>query len=178
MPELPREEKWMLLALKEAEAGITEGERPVGAVILNDATGMVRARAPQQTRTLEDPTAHAAMIALTQLAGSVSDGMTGEDPPLQHDHTDEESLTMVLTQEPCVMCAGAILLHPSIRTLIYGAPKREFGACGTAVDVFGRVPVGKSITVLGGVLHDPCRMLLERHSTESGNSPSLGGTPR
>lgn len=163
VPDLPPEERWMLQALKEAEAAMAEAETPVGAVIVTDSDGYVRARAHHQTRALNDPTAHAAMIALTQLVESDAEtiGMPPEAGPAPK---VPGPMTIVLTQEPCVMCAGAILLHSAIHRVIYGVPKRTLGACGTAVDVFTRVKTGRTVQVVGGVLLEPCRLLLERHS--------------
>ncbi len=168
MLEWPRLVRWMLSALKEAEAARAEEETPVGVIVVNERTGSTVARAHHQTRRLRDATAHAAMIAMTQLAAWR--GEVGEDEVFDafesfeahHEHKPDDPFAVVLTQEPCVMCAGAILLQPRVRRILYGARNPELGACGTVVDVFGNLRNGRSIEVVGGLLLAECNALWKR----------------
>jgi len=165
-------ERWMRAALKEAESAFEEGETPVGAVIADLATGQLLARAHGQTRALNDPTAHALMIALSQLSGGEvpADEMgfmdldeaaaLGEMEPATP--SAERQLAAVLTHEPCAMCAGALLLIPGMRHVVIGAPQKHSGALGSACDLTKLIPDARGIMVLRGVLEAECQALLVR----------------
>ncbi|HPE18485.1 MAG TPA: nucleoside deaminase [Tenuifilaceae bacterium] len=104
--------KFMREALKEAEFALNKGEVPVGAVVVCNNT--VVARAHNLTETLNDPTAHAEMQAITSAFSYLGGKYLNE-------------CTLYVTLEPCVMCAGA-LFWSQLGTLVYGAddPKRGF----------------------------------------------------
>ena len=87
-------------ALKEAQQALTSRDRPVGSVIVHQ--GQVIARAHHQVRLLKDPTAHAAIIAITQAANALKSDVLPET-------------IIYVTQEPCTMCVGAILLSNASR---------------------------------------------------------------
>lgn len=113
------DEYFMQQALKEAEAAYSEGEIPVGAVIVS--RGQILARTHNQTEALHDVTAHAEMLAFTAAA----------------DHLGSKYLpecTLYVTLEPCVMCAGAAGWS-QIGRIVYGAsdPKRGFERLGRAM---------------------------------------------
>jgi tRNA(adenine34) deaminase len=155
------EEQWMALALKEAEAALAEGEEPVGAIVLDPETGRVVARAHHQAVALRDPTAHAVMVALTQLAGPLEEeGLEG--PGLAEPC---RALVLVTSREPCLMCAGAILLHEQVRRVIYGAACPGLGAFRSSLNVLAAAPAGRSLEIAGGVLDMRCAELLRRHAT-------------
>jgi len=133
----------MTEALKEAQRAYEEEEVPVGAVITHGSK--IIARAHNQVRRLKDPTAHAEMIAITQ-AG---------------DYLGYERLNgcrMYVTIEPCIMCAGAIILS-RIDSLIYGAADNNLGAFGSALDIRKSFPI--SLEVKSGVLRQECRDLIQ-----------------
>src|SRR5512140_1418442 len=99
------DERFMQMALAEARAALDHEDVPIGAVIVRD--GVVIARAHNQRELLKDPTAHAEVIALTQASSALGAWrLTG--------------CTMYVTLEPCVMCAGALVLSRLTR-LVYGA---------------------------------------------------------
>lgn len=158
------EERWMTLALKEAEAALDEGEEPVGAVILDASIGAVLGRAHHQTLALNDPTAHALMIALTQLSAVPEEDALDPETlrPRVVSHRDRE-LIVVTTQEPCLMCSGALLLHAGIQRLVYGAADERLGACGSHGNLLAKYGAGRSLLVQGGILEGLCRDLLKRH---------------
>ncbi len=112
----------MALALLEAQAAAALGEVPVGAVILDPATGAVAARAGNRTRTLNDPTAHAEMLAIrTACAALGAERLAGLD--------------IYVTLEPCPMCAGAISAA-RLRRLYYGAADTKSGGVAQGARVF------------------------------------------
>lgn len=106
------DEKWMRLALAEAEQAKSEGEVPVGAVVV--CNGRIIGRGHNMTERLNDVTAHAEMLAITAAAQTLG----GKYLP---------DCTLYVTVEPCAMCAGAIGWS-QIRRLVYGTsdPKRGF----------------------------------------------------
>jgi tRNA(adenine34) deaminase len=109
-----RPEDYLDLALKEATKALEAGEVPVGAVIVDLPTGQVIAKAHNQRELLQDPTAHAEILAITQAAA----------------HYGSWRLTdaaLYVTLEPCVMCAGAIVLS-RIPKVFYGADDPKAGA--------------------------------------------------
>ncbi len=119
----PDDNKYMDMALREAQRAADAGEVPTGCVIVHTAEDHVRptviARAHNQVETLKDPTAHAEMIAITQAAATLGDWRLT--------HT-----TLYVTKEPCAMCAGAIVLA-RIPRLVFGVADAKRGG---AVSVF------------------------------------------
>jgi tRNA(adenine34) deaminase len=140
---LARFEPAMRAALAEAAAA---GEDvPVGAVVLDDS-GAVIARGRNQRETLADPVAHAEIVAI-RAAGQHRGSWRLAD------------CTLVVTLEPCTMCAGA-LLAARIPRLVFGAADPRAGAAGSVWDVLHDPRLGPPVEVLGGVLADECTMLL------------------
>ena len=140
----------MRLALAEAVAARPEQEReqddvPVGAVILDEA-GTVLARARNRREADRDPTAHAEILAIRQAARAVDSWrLTG--------------LTLVVTLEPCTMCAGAVTVARLAR-LVYGAEDPKAGAAGSLWDVVRDRRLNHRPEVIGGVLADECGAVL------------------
>ena len=133
-------------ALKEAEQALASREKPVGVVVVH--AERVIARAHHQTKTLRDPTAHAAVIAITQAASA-----------LKAEQLDDTAI--YVTQEPCCMCVGAILLS-GIRRLIIGAQDVKQGACGSAIDLPSNERLNRKLTVAKGVLAPECLAILRK----------------
>ena len=139
----------MRLAL-ELAAGTGDGtgaeqDVPVGAVVLTP-DGTVTGRGQNQCLAAADPTAHAEIVAIRQAARTAGSWRLD-------DHT------LVVTLEPCTMCAGA-LRSARIRRLIYGADDPRAGAAGSLWDVVRDRRLGPPVEVLGGVLAEPCGKLL------------------
>ncbi|MGH3095433.1 MAG: tRNA adenosine(34) deaminase TadA [Streptosporangiales bacterium] len=130
-------EPLMRLALDEAAAAGASGEVPVGAVLV-DAGGELLATARNARETRQDPTAHAEMEALR--AACVQTGSWRLD-----------GCTLVVTLEPCAMCAGA-LVQARLATLVYGADDPKAGAVGSLWDVARDPRLPHRLEVLGGVL--------------------------
>jgi len=135
---------WMRRALDQARQAFEEGEVPVGAVIVHQ--DRVIAEAHNQREALNDPTAHAEMIALTQAAGSLGSWRLLD-------------CTLYVTLEPCPMCAGAIV-QARLPVVIYGAADPKAGACETLYRITTDPRLNHQALVLGGVLADECRSLL------------------
>jgi len=134
-------------AMREAIAAAASAgaDVPVGAVVL-DAAGAVIARGRNQREADADPTAHAEVIALR--AAGLARGTWRLD-----------GCTLVVTLEPCTMCAGALLVGRVAR-LVYGARDARAGAAGSVWDVLHDPRLGPPVEVLGGVLADECAALL------------------
>jgi tRNA(adenine34) deaminase len=128
-----------------AEAAAAGEDVPVGAVVLDD-TGAVIARGRNQREILADPVAHAEIVAI-RAAGEHRGSWRLAD------------CTLVVTLEPCTMCAGA-LLAARIPRLVFGAADPRAGAAGSAWDVLHDPRLGPPVEVLGGVLADECAALL------------------
>jgi tRNA(adenine34) deaminase len=138
-------ERGMRLALDEARAAFDEGEVPVGAVILHE--GRVIAAAHNQRETLNDPTAHAEMVAITQAAEQLGSWRLLD-------------CILYVTLEPCPMCAGAIV-QARLPTVIYGTTDPKAGACHTLYQITQDPRLNHQAVVLGGVLKEECRMILQ-----------------
>jgi tRNA(adenine34) deaminase len=141
----------MRLALAEAVAagqeviGTGPDDVPVGAVILDEA-GTILARARNQREAGRDPTAHAEIVAIRRAAAVLGRWrLTG--------------LTLVVTLEPCTMCAGAVTLARLAR-LVYGAEDAKAGAVGSLWDVVRDRRLNHRPEVIGGVLADECGAVL------------------
>jgi tRNA(adenine34) deaminase len=135
---------YMSEALKEAKKAFGTDEVPVGAVMVNE--GKIIGRAHNQIRLLKDPTAHAEMIAITQAASYL-----GNERLLD--------TTMYVTIEPCVMCAGALVLA-RVKRLVFGAADPKTGAFGSVTDINETHP-NHRVNVTRGVLEEECSSLLK-----------------
>ena len=128
----------MRIALEEAQAAAAQGETPVGAVIADPATGEVIARAGNGPIGAHDPTAHAEILALREAARKLGNyRLTG--------------LTLVVTLEPCAMCAGAIS-HARIGRLVFGAEDPKGGAVVHGPRFFDQPTCHWRPQVTGGML--------------------------
>ena len=133
------DERFMQMAIKEAETALAQGEIPIGAVIVSQ--GRIIARAHNQTETLHDVTAHAEMLAITAAA----DALGGKYLP---------DCTIYVTVEPCVMCAGA-LGWAQIGRIVYGVGEEKRG-----YQRFAPRALHPKATVTTGILEDECKTLM------------------
>ena len=138
-------DEWMRQALEVAASAASSGDVPVGAVLV-DPDGTVVARAANERERAGDPTAHAELLALRAGAARV--------PGWRLD-----GHTLVVTLEPCTMCAGALVLARVAR-LVYGAADPKAGAVGSLWDVVRDRRLNWRPEVVGGVLADECATLL------------------
>jgi len=135
---------FMKEALKMARKGLRYGEVPVGAVIVSE--GRIIARAHNLTRTLKDPTAHAELIAIRRAAEAVGDWrLTG--------------CTLFCTIEPCIQCAGAILLS-RIERLVFGCLDPKMGAVASLFTLCSDERLNHQVALSGGVLKEESARLI------------------
>ena len=135
----------MQLALAEAQAAALAGEVPVGAVVL--CGGDVVARAQNRMVRDGDATAHAELLVLREAARVRGDARLME-------------CTLVVTLEPCAMCAGAIVLA-RVGTLVFGAWDDKAGMCGSVGDVVRHPKLNHRPQVRGGVGEAECAAVLQ-----------------
>jgi tRNA(adenine34) deaminase len=139
----PAMEEAMRLALREARRAA--GDVPVGAVVLDPSGQLVGAGRNERERT-GDPTAHAEIVALRQAAARLGEWrLTG--------------CTLVVTLEPCTMCAGAAVLA-RVDRIVYGAIDPKAGAVGSLWDVVRDRRLNHRPEVVGGILADECGSIL------------------
>jgi tRNA(adenine34) deaminase len=141
----------MRAALAEAAAAARTADVPVGAVVL-DAHGEVVARARNRREADGDPTAHAEIVAIRAAARAVGSWRL-------------DGLTLVVTLEPCTMCAGAITVARLSR-LVYGAADPRAGAVGSLWDVVRDQRLTPVPEVIGGVLADECLKIIRTFFAE------------
>jgi len=123
----------------------TTSDVPVGAIVIApDET--VAGRGQNQCLASGDPTAHAEIVAIRQAAKALQSWRL-------------DGCTLIVTLEPCTMCAGA-LLNARIRRLVYGAADPRAGAAGSLWDVVRDRRLGPPVEVIGGVLAEQCGALL------------------
>ncbi len=145
-----RQAALMAEALAEAQRAAAEGEVPVGALVLarrTDGTDdLIVAAAHNRPIGLNDPTAHAEMLALRQAAAALGTYRL-------------EGAALFVTLEPCVMCVGA-MIHARIAELYFGARDEKAGALGSVYDIGRDGRLNHRIEVYGGLMEPECAALL------------------
>jgi tRNA(Arg) A34 adenosine deaminase TadA len=143
---------YMAQALAEARAAADRGEVPVGAVVVDGATGAVLASAGNRTEELNDPTAHAEVLALRIAAAQA------QSPRLP-------DCDLYVTLEPCAMCAAAIGFA-RIRRLYFGAEDAKGGGVIHGARVFAQATCHHRPEIMGGIGETEAAMLLKRFFKE------------
>ena len=133
-------------ALDEASLALASDDVPIGAVVV-DPEGNIVGSAHNQREADRDPTAHAEMLALRQAAATVGSWRL-------------DGCTLVVTLEPCTMCAGALMLA-RVDRLVFGAWNEEMGAAGTLWDVVRDRRLNHRPEVISGVREAECGALLQ-----------------
>jgi tRNA(adenine34) deaminase len=144
-PRHPFHVEHMTMALDEAVTAAAEDEVPVGAVIVSFTRGVL-GRAHNQREQLQDPTAHAEMIAITHAAQAVGSWRL-------------DGCALYVTLEPCPMCAGAVV-QARLPLVVYGCTDPKAGACDTLYRIPTDVRLNHRAQVVGGVLADRCAAVL------------------
>ncbi len=135
----------MLEAIALARGAAADGEVPVGAVAVHD--GVVVGRGTNRREAARDPTAHAELLAIQEAARTLGRWrLTG--------------VTLVVTLEPCAMCAGAMVLG-RIDRLVYGAPDPKAGAAGSLMNLCADPRLNHRMEVVAGVRGAECGALLQ-----------------
>jgi tRNA(adenine34) deaminase len=135
----------MRLAIEEARRALLHDDVPVGAVIVGP-DGEVLGTGHNERELLQDPSAHAEMLAIRAAAQQVGSWRLLDT-------------TLYVTLEPCAMCAGAIVLA-RIPTVVYGTADPKAGAAGSVLDILAEPRLNHRPAVLGGVLQPECARLL------------------
>ena len=154
MIEPPGDEYFMREALRQALKAGKADEVPVGAVIVR--AGKIIARAHNQVELLQDATAHAEMLALTQAEAAVGDWRLVD-------------CDLYVTKEPCAMCAGA-LVHTRVRRVIFGCADPAAGAAGSVINLLQMPTLNHRCDIAAGVLQDECAGILQVFFRERRNS--------
>ncbi|MEX2533212.1 MAG: tRNA adenosine(34) deaminase TadA [Nitriliruptoraceae bacterium] len=141
----PDDAHFMQLALAEARTAARNGDVPVGAVIV-DANLSVLACASNRREQDNDPTAHAELLALRDAAQTKNSWRL-------------DGCTMYVTLEPCVMCAGALVLA-RLDTVVFAADDPKAGACGALYDIVRDPALNHQLTVRRGVCANEANALL------------------
>lgn len=142
-------EQIMAAALAEAERAASEGEVPVGCVIVRD--GEIIASAHNRCEADHDPTAHAEILAIQKACEKLGGWRL-------------EECEIYVNLEPCPMCAGAIM-NSRISTVVYGLRDERMGACGGVINLFAE-NFGRRVKLYGGVCRDESAELLKTFFTE------------
>lgn len=136
--------RYMQYALREAEKAFEAGETPVGCVIVHE--GQIIGKAHNQRETLQDPTAHAEILAITQAAAHFKSWRL-------------ENARLYVTLEPCPMCAGAIILA-RVAHVYFGAYDPKAGACGTLMNLLTDSRFNHQPELTPGLMADECGAIL------------------
>ncbi|MFE7631164.1 tRNA adenosine(34) deaminase TadA [Kocuria sp. NPDC057446] len=140
-----RAEQWMRLALTEARSALETEDVPIGAVVVGP-DGTVVGRGRNRREADGDPTAHAEILALRDAARALGSWRL-------------DGCTLVVTLEPCAMCAGGVVLA-RVPRVVLGAWDDKAGAAGSVLDVLRERRLNHWVEVTGGVLAEECSRLL------------------
>jgi len=139
------DEFFMKEALKQAQKAYDEDEVPIGAVAVYK--NQIIGRGHNQTERLQDPTAHAEIIAITAAANALSSWRL-------------KDVDIYTTVEPCIMCAGALVLA-RVRRIIFGTRDEKFGGCGSVFDIVNEKRLNHQIKITEGILKEQAAGLLK-----------------
>lgn len=134
----------MRLALLQAQKAYESNEIPVGAIVVLD--NKVIGRGYNQREMLNDPTAHAEIIAITAAANTIEDWRLNE-------------CVLYVTKEPCAMCAGAII-NSRLKMVIFGCYDKEMGCCGSLYQLCGDSHLKNNTAVRGGIMQEECLSII------------------
>ena len=143
--QIKEHEKWMQIALQEAEKAFHIKEVPVGAIVVKE--GCIIGKGYNQCESLHDPTAHAEIIAISSAANTQKDWRL----------TD---CSLYVTKEPCPMCAGA-LLNARIKFVGFGMYDDKEGCCGSLYQLCMDPRFKHQLIIKGGIIEDPCKLLMK-----------------
>ena len=146
-------EYWMKQALIQADKAFQLKEIPVGAIIVKD--NKVIGRGYNQKEQLNDPTAHAEIVAITAAANTLVDWRLND-------------CVLYVTKEPCSMCAGAIL-NARLKLVVFGCYDEEEGCCGSLYQLCGDPRFKTKVSVMGGVMESQSLSLIKDFFIKSRN---------
>lgn len=135
---------FMKLALLQAQKAFEKDEIPVGAIVVKE--GKVIGRGYNQREMLNDPTAHAEIIAITAAANTIEDWRLND-------------CILYVTKEPCAMCAGAII-NSRLKMVVFGCYDKEMGCCGSLYQLCGDSHLRNRTAVKGGIMEQECLSII------------------
>ena len=156
-PAIDEHQRFMIQALLEAEKALKQNEVPIGAVIVQQ--GRIVGRGYNQVETLNDPTAHAEIIAITSACATLENKYL-------------KGCTLYVTLEPCSMCAGA-LIWSKIDRLVFGATDEKAGACGSILNIAQNKSLNHHVEIIQGVLELDASELLKQFFKSRRKSPNV-----
>ena len=136
---------WMGLALEQARAALDTADVPIGAVVVGP-DGTILGTGRNEREAAGDPTAHAEVVAIREAAAALGEWRL-------------EGCTLVVTLEPCAMCAGAIVLA-RIPRVVFGAWDEKAGASGSVFEILREPRLNHWVEVFPGVREEECAQLL------------------
>ena len=142
----------MRLALNEALQAYEEGEVPIGAVLVDNESGILVCKNHNRIEQLQDATAHAEILVLREASAKLR-------------RRRLKNCTLYVTVEPCPMCAGALVLS-RVERLVYGAVDSKFGAAESLFNVVNNPALNHKLKVTAGILENESLVLLKKFFTE------------
>ncbi|MFF3036614.1 tRNA adenosine(34) deaminase TadA [Arthrobacter citreus] len=139
------QEAWMGLALEQARAALDTADVPIGAVVVGPG-GTILGTGRNEREATGDPTAHAEVVAIREAAAALGEWRL-------------EGCTLVVTLEPCAMCAGAIVLA-RIPRVVFGAWDEKAGASGSVFEILREPRLNHWVEVFPGIREEECAALL------------------
>ena len=139
------DEKWMRYALAEAQLALKKEEVPVGAVVIYE--NKIIGRGHNQVESLNDPTAHAEIIAIGAASNYLNSWRLS-------------GASLYVTIEPCVMCAGALVLS-RVDRLIFGAKDPKAGACGSLYNIVQDIRLNHQVEIVPYILKEECSRMMQ-----------------
>ena len=164
MDEISDDIIYMRMALREAHRAAEEGEVPCGAVIVLD--GEVIGKAHNQTETLNDPTAHAEILAITQATQAVGNWRLN-------------NAVMYVTKEPCPMCAGALVLG-RLKKVYWGMTDPIRGGASSKFNILNEADLNHAVEIEAGLMEAECRSVMQeffRNLREQSKNRKNGNEP-
>ena len=152
---------FMKEALREAQKAYEKGEVPVGAVAVYK--NQIIGRGHNQTEQLQDPTAHAEILAITAAANALSSWRLND-------------VEMFATLEPCTMCAGALVLA-RVKRIIFGTRDPKFGGCGSVFNIVSEKKLNHQIEITAGVMENEAVTLMKSFFREKREKKETTGFP-
>lgn len=145
LPLMQQHQRFMARAFMLAEQALEEGEVPVGAIVVHK--GSIVGKGYNQVERMNDPTAHAEMIAISAACETLSQKYLNE-------------CTLYVTLEPCPMCAGAAVWS-KLKTVVFGAVDPKSGGCGSVFNISSNNKLNHSVEIIQGVMEAESEFLLK-----------------
>ncbi|MEX0723960.1 MAG: tRNA adenosine(34) deaminase TadA [Gracilimonas sp.] len=145
LPIMQQHQRFMARAFMLAEQAYEEGEVPVGAIVVHK--GNIVGKGYNQVERLNDPTAHAEMIAISAACETLSEKYLSE-------------CTLYVTLEPCPMCSGAAVWS-KLNTLVFAASDVKAGGCGSVFNIASNKKLNHHVEIIQGVMEAECEALLK-----------------